>query len=66
VLEHPGGVVRQQSGDTVALDPFGSYYPLVLQQPAGGERLEVLQAVRGERAIDASARVEDPALRVAE
>jgi hypothetical protein len=58
--------VGEQPGHAVALGALGGDDALVGQQAARGERLEVLQAVCGQGAIDAVGGVENPALRVAE
>jgi len=66
VLEYARGFVGEQARRSVALSAFGGDNPLVGQQAARGEGLEVLQAVCGQGAIDPVAGVENPALRVAE
>jgi hypothetical protein len=58
--------VGEQPRHTVALGALGGDYSLVGEQAALGQSLEVLEAVRGQGAIDAVTGVENPALRVAE
>jgi hypothetical protein len=50
----------------VPLRALGGDYALVIEEAARRERLEVLEAARGQRTVDGIARVENPALRVAE
>jgi hypothetical protein len=59
-------VGEQGRAHAIPLHTLGPDDPVVLEQAAGGQGLEVLQPIRGQRAIDAVARVENPALRVAE
>jgi hypothetical protein len=58
--------VREQCRVVGALGTFGPDDSLVVQQAARRKRVEVLQPVLGQGAIDAVAGVENPALRVAE
>jgi hypothetical protein len=58
--------VGEQPGGAVPLRALGGDYALVVEQAARRQRLEVPQAVRGQRAVDRVARIENPALRVAE
>jgi hypothetical protein len=72
VLEHAGAVLDQQLlGDVGrARQQLGLDEPPVglkaLEQLRGLERLEVVEALLRQRAVDVAARIEDPALGVAE
>jgi hypothetical protein len=72
MLEHAGAVLDQQLLRNVgrARQQLGLDQPAVgleaLEQLRGLERLEVVKAVLGQRAVDVATGVEDPALRVAE
>jgi hypothetical protein len=58
--------VSQQAGSAVPLRALCGDYALVVEKAARRQRLEVLQTVRGQRAVYRVARIENPALRVAE
>jgi hypothetical protein len=67
VAEDPCGVLREQpleAGDAVG--ELGAHHPRVIEQAARRKRLEVLEALLGERPVDLVVGVEDPAFRVAE
>jgi hypothetical protein len=72
VLEHAGAVLDQQLLGNVgrARQQLGLDQAAVgleaLEQLRGLERLEVVETVLRQRAVDVAAGVEDPALRVAE
>ena len=72
MLEHPGAAVDDQILGRVgrARQQLGLDEPPVgleaLEQLRSLERLEVVKAILGQRAVDVTTGVEDPALRVAE
>jgi hypothetical protein len=72
VLEHAGAAVDDQplGGVRGARQQLGLDQPAVgleaLEQFRGLERLEVVEALLRQRAVDVATGVEDPALRVAE
>ncbi len=67
VAQHGRGLVDEQPPERRhVLDELGRHDPLVVEQPARPQGLEVAQAVGRERAIDLVAGIEDSALRVAE